>query len=301
MAEEEIIGGGGSGTGGVSPDQAAAGGGTGGAGGEFKWQSHLAETFKDQPEVLKDFTTKGYTDDPAGVQKLAKDFTEAQKVIGQKGITKLPENATDEQKKAWTESVREVLGVPKDVKGYGELPAELDGVKADTKLREGFLAKALDLGLTPDQVKALDAWSFEMTKAASAADAAQNAEFDKAAKARFGNETDAKIKEAQTLIAANISAEFKPLVAGLDNNALLVLTDVLLKQQASLGSEDNGGGPNGGGAGSRSADELHAEKLQLMNSPAYKNAFDPQHKDVTKRVLELNEKVTNLRAAGTKK
>lgn len=294
MAEEQVIGGGGVGTGGASPESAAKGGDAG----AFDWQGQLGDTFKDNQDFQATFT-KEFTNDPAGVQKLAKNYAELQKKVGERGITKLPENATDEQKKAFNESVREVLGVPKDVKGYGELPAEVDGIKADSKLREGFLAKALEIGLSPDQAKAIDAWSFDVMKELAAADANQDAEFNKAAQARFGTETEAKMKEAQTLIAANISKEFQPLVAKLDNNALLVLSDVLLAQQKSLGSEDLPGN-GGGGAGSRGADELHAEKLELMKSAAYKNAFDPQHKEVTKRVLELNEQVVKMREAGKK-
>lgn len=294
----EIIGGGGNngGTGGEGGNNGGAGGNGGGGGSATDWQAFIPEATRTaSAEVLK-----GFANDGTGLENLLKGYTESQKLIGQKGLMKLPENATDDQRKAFDEGLREVLGVPKDIAGYGELPAEVDGVKADTKLREGFLGVAHKIGLSPDQVKAVDAWSFEVMKALQADDAKTDAEFEVMAKQAFGANANASVEQAKVLLGTHVQ-HFKGALAGLDNNSLLVMAEAMLNMQKAMGSEDTPLNANSNpGGGGKSMDEVRQEKLTLMQDKSYTNAFDPKHEATKKRVLELNQLEYDLKARASK-
>lgn len=289
----EIIGGGGNNGGAPAAGGDPAGADkNGGSGGGNAWHTLIPEATRTaSADVLKNFAN-----DPTGLENLLKGYTEGQKLIGQKGLTRLPENATEEQKKAFDESRREVLGVPKDKDGYKF--DTIEGMNVDENLKGAFTDFALKIGLPADQANELFKFTHEFAKADQER---VNAEFDTAGKKVFGDKAGASMEQAKVLAAKHIDPALKELLPKLDNNALLVLASMGLNMQKAMGSEDTPSNENGQpGGGGRSADDVRAEKLTLMRDPSYTNAMDPKHEATKKKVLELNELEYKLKNPGAK-
>ena len=118
------------------------------------------------------------------------------------GMVKLPgEDATPEDIAAFHKS----LGVPDTIDGYGlTKPEKLpDGVQWNDEAATSYLAKAKEIGLTPQQAAALRDWQVELFGKDAASQIAQQAEMAKAEKAalneRFGKNLDASVALAQRL------------------------------------------------------------------------------------------------------
>lgn len=103
----------------------------------------------------------------------------------------------------------------------------------------------------------------------------------------FGQEKDQALKIAKALIDKHTSTEVKPYLAGLPNEALIVMADTLRNIQKTYIREDQLPTGAGSGVGPVSQEQRRAEGQKLMASEAYTNAFHPEHEATVKKVREL--------------
>jgi len=123
-----------------------------------------------------------------------------------------------------------------------------------------------------------------------------NAEFTAKAKELFGDKMDEKLKTGQILIDSIVPANLKPLLANLDNNALIVMAALADQIQTKYVGEDrtrldgNGGAPQG-----ESAEELQTKARALMASPDFQNPMSLNHDKVRAEVDAIYKKVGALK------
>jgi hypothetical protein len=242
--------------------------------------------FRDKP-FFKDIT----------FDKLIKDYVNAQELIGKRPSVLPPADAKPEQLEAFFAQLR-----PKAATDY-TFP-ETDYMKKhggdkeyQTHMRQVF-HKA---GLHPWQVEILSRGNDEyLTKFAEGRenkDALSEQEFDRALDAAYGADKQKSLETAKNLMIESVPAEMKPKIAGLSNDALLLLTMTLNAVHKKYIAEDSF--PGGPGAGSGAGDEASIRKqaTDLMASKAYNNFMDPQHEAVKKQVADLYTQIGQIHKA----
>ena len=174
------------------------------------------------PDAFKD---KPYLKGVKSVDEVYKMLDGAQELIGKKGPAVPKADAPQAEKDAYYESI----GRPKTAAEYTSVLVGADKTdpKVLTRIQEAF-HKA---GLTPDQAKL--AWEestgafMDYAKEKGLADAQADVDFDKLAANTFGVDRDKVLARGKELVDANISPAMKEAAKKLDNNAYVVLADIL--------------------------------------------------------------------------
>jgi len=233
--------------------------------------------FKDRP-YMKGLAELEYG--PAGFGELFKKLDGAQTLLGKKSGVPAPD-APDEE---WD-------------KFYGGLrPETVDAYEIDEKvdpdfaklLRQGYM----DAGLSPRQAKKFQAKVLADLEARNAEGAAKSAkldaEFATLMESTFGAENKAVLDRVTGIIRENAPEALKHRIPQLSNEDLVVLAGVVNAVAQKFGAEDeiDGNGATATGGGSDPA-AMRQEAEKLIASPAWGDAFNPDHSRVVARVNEL--------------
>ena len=210
------------------------------------------------PEAFKE---KPYMKGIDSMEKLLTMLDGAQTLLGKKGPALPAADAPQAEKDAYYESI----GRPKTAAEY--TPVLVGADKTDPvvlpKLQNAF-HKA---GLTPEQAKIV--WEestvafSEFAKDKGLADAAADIDFNKLATDSFGVDRDRVLARGKELITANLSPAMKPAIGKLDNNALIVLADVLRNMDKKYIKQD-GAPPVQPTLNTGTPDTLRAKARELM-------------------------------------
>ena len=227
----------------------------------------------------------GYKDKPylKGVdsqEKLLKMLDGAQELIGKKGPALPKPDAPQADWDAYYESI----GRPKTAAEYA-----FDGAdKADPKFLPKVQAAMHKAGLTPTQAKTV--WSEvngalkDFMTEKGIVEQQLETDFVKLATDTFGVDKDKVITRGNELIRANISPSMKDALGKLDNNALIVLSDVLRNIDAKYIKQDGPGKqPDATGV---TPNELSAKARTLMSEQAKHNPMSQEFLNLQKQIDE---------------
>jgi len=196
------------------------------------------------------------------------------------------DNATDQE---WSDYAT-ARGVPENGEGYAfaELPEGQERNEAfDKGIRELFKAADID----PRQAAKLDSGFSElmgsMSEAMKAESEKSDVDFDKLGQDTFGDNMDQVMKTAKGLLAQHTPENMKGHLDTLSNENLIIMAGVLNNFAKEYISEDKLPGDGAGQVSFGSEAEKQAEGIKLMTSPAYQDAFHPNHKDVVDKVQKL--------------
>lgn len=240
------------------------------------------------PDAYKD---KPYLKGVDSQEKLLKMLDGAQELIGKKGPAIPKADATQAEKDAYYDSI----GRPKTAAEY-----VLDG---GDKSDPAFVSKVKDVfhkhGLSAEVAKGI--WAdvggvLGGMKATGDAAAAQlDIDFNDLATKTFGTERETVLARGKELISANISPAMKTAIEKLDNNALIVLADVMRNVDKKYIRQDGAGGQTILSGGS--ADELRAKARGFM---AEQNKYSPTSVEFTNLQRQIDGIYDNLRKSNVK-
>lgn len=217
----------------------------------------IPDTYKDKP-YLKGVDSQ---------EKLLAMLDGAQTLLGKKGPSIPAADAPQAEKDAYYEA----LGRPKTAAEY-KIPGS---DKADPAFLPKVQAVMHKHGLSQEQAAGvwtdINAGLQDWMKEKGLVEAQQDVDFNKLATDNFGAERDKVLARGKELISANISPTMKTAVEKLDNNALIVIADLMRNMDKKYIKPD---GPPGGGPALNSGtpDELRAKARGLMSEQA---KFDP--------------------------
>lgn len=258
------------------------------------WRKDWAPELRDDPS-LKDFK------DP---QAIAKALVETKKMVGAKPLSRPDANATQEQKDAFTKQLRDLNGVPTDIKEYGlakpsDLPPEMDALYSDEGLA-AFGTLAHNLGFNKEQVAGLQ--KFDMERAQAQLQLAQQAaqQRETAFLADFtkihGANANAVLDRAGALIDATGRKEDAATIAGAPEAVRKAVANILSTVDKQYIGEGKLPGQGTGGA-TKSLAELQADLKTTIAKPEYRDPFSPEHKatiaaanDISKQIALLQQK-----------
>lgn len=227
------------------------------------------------PDAYKD---KPYLKGVDSLEKALAMLDGAQKLIGQKGPTIPKDDAPQEEKDAYYDAI-----------GRPKTPAEYILKDAD-KTDKDFLTEAQAAmhkrGLSAKQGAELwEDLTGALTKVAErAGTAAKQADidFDKLAGETFGADRDRVIARGNELIKTHLSPGMKGAIEKLDNNALVVLADVLRNIDKKYIKQDGPGAPPS--VNGQTPDQLRAEARGLMADQAKFDSMSPEFQTLQKRI-----------------
>ena len=234
-------------------------------------------------------------------EELFKQNDNAQTALGKRPVVP-GADATPEQIKEFHKQ----LGVPDTADGYQIAPTQWSeedkaiGEYLNAARNESFMAKikakAHELGVAPKVLQGLvDTYDQAFAVEHKAAVLAQidrevnlAKDFDAQADKYFGARKADVVAKGNELINASVPPEMKAAVAGLDNNAQMVLAATLDMVYKRYVKEDGmaGTGANTGNAG-RTNEDISAEGRRLMALPAFSDITHADHERVNKQVKEL--------------
>lgn len=254
------------------------------------------------PEFMKDWAPelKGNAlfKDVKDPQDLAKALVETSGKV----LARPADDATAEQKAAFDAQLRELAGVPKDVKEYGlakpaDLPAEMEALYSEEGLN-AFGTTALQLGLTKEQVAGLQKFDQERTQAQLSAATETVAQREQAFLAEFTKQHGANANKVLDTAGAIMDASGKQ--ADIDiiksapeatRKALANILNDVAKKYIGEGQLPGGGG---GGGAAKSAGELKGELQAVIAKPEYRDQFHPDHKSTLAKATELSQQIALL-------
>lgn len=231
------------------------------------------------PDAYKD---KSYLKGVDSQEKLLKMLDGAQELIGKRGPAIPKDGATQAEWDAYYES----KGRPKTAAEY-----TFDGIdKADPKFLPKVQAAMHKIGLNPTEAKTL--WGEvnvalgDYMKEKGLADQQQDIDFDKLAANTFGVERDKVLARGKELVDANISPTMKDAAKKLDNNAYVVLADILRNIDKKYISPD--GAPLKGptSIGMTPAD-VSSKARTLMSEQAKHNPMSQEYNNLQKQIDDL--------------
>lgn len=233
----------------------------------------------------------GYKDKPylKGIdsqEKLLKMLDGAQELIGKKG----PALPKPEAPQAEWDAYYESIGRPKTAAEY-----VFDGAdKADPKFLPKIQAAMHKFGLTPTQAKGIYAEVNtalgEFAKEKGIADTQADVDFDKLAADTFGVDRDKVLARGKQLVDANISPAMKEAAKKLDNNAYIVLADILRSIDKKYISPD--GAPNGKpNATGMTPSDISAKARTLMSEQSKFSTMSQEFQNYQKQIDECYDQL----------
>lgn len=181
------------------------------------------------------------------------------------------------------------FGVPEKPEDY-KFSAPPPGLESTPDFQKGVQDILHKAGISARQFKAIEpAWNnlmLEMAKNTQAGAQALDSDFAKLATATFGERKEKALSQAKAMIDKFAPESVKAHVGKLSNENLIIMAGVLDKIITTYVSEDQI--PSGGGATPASGEQAKRdEAIKIMQTDAYKNAFDPGHEAAVKKVAEL--------------
>ena len=140
------------------------------------------------------------------VQDILKSYQHANTLVGKKGLQPLRADASEGEKQEFNQRIREVLGVPDDVKEYGikrpdDMPEQYWNQAYADKMLEAIHKNNIPPAAAKELVKINEEFTrSELMRLASeqeAAEEARIAEVNKAVAKEWGNDTQAKLADAR--------------------------------------------------------------------------------------------------------
>ncbi len=237
------------------------------------WKASLPDEIKLDPSMA------AITD----VAGLAKSFVHSQRMVGADKIV-VPGKYTTPQEKR---EVYHKLGLPREQEKYEVVPPEVAGM--DKVMFDNYAKKSYELGIFPDQAKALATWfaaeSAQIAQKASEANKAGEAKALEELKAEWGPAYESKAMTAAKAVNHLFDDKDKEALesSGLGNNPLLIR---MLSKIGDKFKEDVISGESKSTPGMTPA---HAQnRIDILRSdPAYKDAKHPGH-------VQLQEEMTTL-------
>lgn len=229
----------------------------------------LPDAYKDKP-YLKGIDSQ---------EKLLKMLDGAQELIGKKG----PAMPKPEAPQAEWDAYYESIGRPKTAAEY-----VFDGAdKADQKFLPKVQAAMHKNGLTPNQAKGVwvdvNAALGEYMTEKGVSDAQADVDFDKLAAESFGVDRDKILARGKQLVDANISPAMKNAAMKLDNNAYVVLADILRNIDKKYISPDGAplGKPNATGM---TPADVSIKARTLMSEQSKFSIMSPEYQNLQKQI-----------------
>lgn len=251
--------------------------------------------------VPQEFHDKGYLKDlldkPQGPDTMAAVFKKldgAETLIGRKIGIPAADAAPDEVEKFYSAlrpQTPDEYEMPVDDKSDADLAREIK-----TAMHEGRLSKhqaKLFLGALYPSIQ-------RRREAVMAAQKEQDAAFGQIVEQTFGPDNVKVLEQVQTALKEHTPDALKPHLARLKNEDLAILIGVTHSILKKYASEDqlSGRGGAGGGAGPQTLAELKAAGEALMKTPAYRDAFSPEHQATVEKVQAIFQKAGALSGAG---
>lgn len=271
-----------------------AGGGAGGAGGGAPAGGTAGGGAPAAPEfstlIPEGFKEKQWVKETKDLPTLFKRVDDLQSELGKRPSAIPQENAKPED---W-EKFNKAFGVPEKPEDY-KFSAPPAGLESSAEFQKGVQDILHKAGISARQFKAIEpAWNalmLEMAKNTQAGAQALDQDFDKLANTVFGERKDTALQNAKAMIDKFTPDAVKPHVAKLSNENLIIVAGVLDKIISTYVSEDEiprGGGGSGAANGEQA---IRDEAQKLMLTDAYKNAFDPKHKETVEKVNALYARI----------
>lgn len=249
------------------------------------------------PEEFRDRTylndLKSLPVGPDGFKALFKKLDGAQTLIGKK--TGIPEaNATPEEVEKFYASLR-----PAKAEEY-ELPAPEAGKQADPEMTKFVQGMFHEAGLSKAQAAKVMAkfgtFAQEKLAAQNAESLKQDEEFKALTEKAFGADNAKVLERSKALLTELTPPAMAPFLNKLPNESLVLLAGVMEGVRAKFMKEDNLNG-NGGDGAPVDAEAMRKEARDLQMSPAWKDAFHPDH---AKTIAKVNELYTKIGRTGKK-
>lgn len=242
------------------------------------------------PTAYKD---KPYLKDVKSVDGLFAKLDGAQTLVGKKQFG-IPEESADS--KVW-EDYYKIAGRPDKAEGYEFDDSKLpEGVKRNDGLVKQIKELMHKAGVTARQSKILQPGFDEITLAAHAAkiesEKQEDVNFDNLASETFGSDKDKILASSKKLLEAHAPKKFKPEIAKLSNENLILMAGVLNSISKKYIKEDDIEG--GGGKGGDTLEDLRDEQKKIMASPEYQSSFHSGNEKASARLKEIADAINKL-------
>jgi hypothetical protein len=230
-----------------------------------------------QPEFVEkipeEYRAKPYMEGINSFEDLMKQFDNAQSLIGKRPYELPHENSPQEK---WDEFYNK-LGRPESPDKYEFKNPELpEGVAVDENVDQNIKSIFHEAGLTNEQANAVrNKYLESVAKQQQEQEAQLDQEFDKLGDQVFGDRKDEALESAKGMIAEYIPENMKDAFQNLDNKSLMILAGVLDGVKRDYGAEDTMAGESRGPV--MSAEDRKRERQALLNHPAMKDEFHPEH------------------------
>lgn len=240
--------------------------------------------------IPKEYSEKPWVKETKDLGALFKRTDDLITAMGKRPASIPAENAPAEEVAAFNKA----WGVPDKPEGYtfADVPKEmaLPTPELQTEFHTGVKALFHKAGVSTKQAGLLEkGWNElngQIMQKLGAANIQQNADFDKLKLEVFGNRADDATDGAKALIAKYAPEKIKQHVAGLSNEALVVLAGVLDGVRKEFISPDRM--PQGGAPPTAmTAEQKQAKGRELMASKAYTDPFHADHAKVRAEVEAL--------------
>lgn len=242
----------------------------------------IPDTYKDKP----------YLKDVKGLDDVLKMLDGAQTVLGKRPAGVPDDKAAPEE---WNKFYA-AAGRPEKADAYEFDDTVLgEGITRDPEVANKIKGIFHAAGLSSKQAKSIQASYDKMMNEQSTAQAeaakADNAKFDTDAIAVFGARKDEALQVAKDLISEMAPASMKEHLSKLGNTELLTLASILDTVNSKYIKEAKAPGAGGAGSGKSTAD-LEKEAYELMATPKYKDALNPEYNNTRSRVSEIWKQVS---------
>jgi hypothetical protein len=238
------------------------------------------------------FRGKPYLEGVGDMESLMVKFDGAQTLIGKR--VGLPEEGAKPE--AWDAYYKD-QGRPDTPEGYGIHAPDSEGEVAtfDKGVQEMFHKAGVSMRQAEQLQNGYEALMLKANEAVGEGQGIKDQEFDSMLDQQFGAKQDEVLAVGKKLLDENVPESLKPLLAGLDNKALMILAGVLDGVNTKYIREDAAGALRGAQISSgQTIADLRAEGVRLMGSKEYRDSTHPGHGAVTGKIGEVYAKIGKL-------
>lgn len=236
--------------------------------------------------VPADFKDKPWVKETKDISALFKRTDDLLTEMGKRPAAIPQENAKPEEWAAFNKAI----GVPEKPEDYkfGEVPA---GLESSPEFQKGMQKMLHEAGISARQFKLIEPlwnkFALEMATNTAAGAQALDKDFDKLANTTFGERKDKALAGAKAMIDKFAPESVKPHVGSLSNENLIILAGVIDGMVQKYVSEDQLPGAGGAAGGAAGEQGKRDEALKIMQTDAFKNAFDPGHAAAVEKVNSI--------------
>ncbi len=252
---------------------------------------------------LKSFVPQEYAEKPyfKKYEKFGdffKAFDEAQSSLGKKPPYAVP--AADAPQEEWEKYLAVSRpGKPEDYQ-FEIDPAMPKEIQASPEIQAKFRQMLYENGVSPRQAKGLqkawDAFMMDMHKQQVKAAEQMDSQFaDLMAKA-FGEQAEAKVGRAKTILEKMVPKEYAPAIAALSNEALQIMAIFANSMADKYMKEDEIPG-GGGGRSGKTIQEIRTQAMQKLEELRKMDAMNPRKAELSKEIEDLYKEIAKLQPA----